>query len=73
MNKRPRPRYKDKNSTQTLREGLEEYYAVNPNLTDPRKLSPEFAQVLLAHDVSQIIFACDTGMYDEIKLLPLTW
>ena len=28
---------------------------------------------MLAHDVSQIIFGCDTGMYDEIKLLPLTW
>lgn len=73
MSKRPCPRYTDKNSTQTLEEGLEEYYAVNPNLTDPRELSPEFAKVMQAHDVSHIIFACDTGMYDEIKLLPLTW
>ncbi len=68
-----RPQYIDKNSVQTVREGLEEYYAVNPNLTDPKELSPEFAKVLLAHDVSHIIFGCDTGMYDEIKLLPLTW
>lgn len=73
MSQCPRPRYKDKLSTQTLQQGLEEYYAVNPNLTDPRKLPPEFAQILLAHDVSHIIYGCDTGMYDELKLLPLIW
>jgi hypothetical protein len=71
MNKRPRPQYTDRNSNQTLREGVEEYYAVNPNITDPRKLPPEFAQILLAHDVSHVVLGCDTDMYDEIKLLPL--
>jgi|SRR5919202_1974912 hypothetical protein len=73
MNQRLRPRYADKTSTQTLREGLEEYYALNPNITDPRQLPPEFAKILLAHDVSHIVYGCDTGMYDELKLLPLTW
>jgi hypothetical protein len=71
MTRRNRPKYTDKNSTQTLRQGLEEYYTVNPNVTDPRKLPPEFAKILLAHDVSHIILGCDTDMYDEIKLLPL--
>jgi hypothetical protein len=65
--------YTNKNSTQTLRQGLEEYYRLNPNLTDPRELPQEFARILLAHDVSHITFGCDTGMYDELKLLPLTW
>lgn len=46
---------------------------MNPNITDPRALPPEFAKILLAHDVSHIIFGCDTGMYDELKILPLTW
>jgi hypothetical protein len=71
MNRRPRPDYTDQNSTQTLRQGLEEYYAVNPNITDPRGLPPEFAKILLAHDVSHVVLGCDTDMYDEIKLLPL--
>ncbi|NER20497.1 MAG: hypothetical protein F6J96_07210 [Symploca sp. SIO1C2] len=71
MNQRSHPHYTDKNSTQTLRQGLEEYYAVNPNITDPRKLSPEFAKILLAHDISHVVLGCETNMYDEIKLLPL--
>lgn len=73
MSQRPRPRYTDKNSTQTLRQGLEEYYDVNPHITDPKKLPPEFAKILLAHDVSHIVYGCDTAMYDELKILPLTW
>lgn len=73
MSKHPRPHYTDKNSTQTLQEGLEEYYALNPNVTDPRELPLEFAKILLAHDVSHIVYGCDTGMYDELKILPLTW
>jgi hypothetical protein len=71
VSQRPRPHYTDKNSTQSLRQGLEEYYAVNPNATNPKELSPEFAKILLAHDVTHIILGCDTDMYDEIKLLPL--
>ncbi len=66
-----RPRYTDKNSTQTLREGLAEYFAVNPNITNPADLPLEFAKILLAHDVTHIILGLDTGMYDELKLLPL--
>ncbi len=73
MSKHSRPVYKNRNSTQTLRQGLEEYYNVNPTVTDPRKLPPDFAKILLAHDVSHIVYGCDTGMYDELKLLPLTW
>lgn len=73
MRQHSRPCYTDKNSTQTLRQGLEEYYAVNPNVTDPQKLPLEFAKILLAHDVSHVVYGCDTGMYDELKILPLTW
>lgn len=67
------PHYASKNSTQTLREGLEEYYALNPHLTSPDTQPPEFAKVLLAHDVGHVIYGCDTGMYDELKILPLFW
>jgi len=68
-----RPDYKDKNSTQTLREGLREYYALNPHVTPPETQPPEFAKILLAHDVGHVIYGCDTGMYDELKILPLFW
>ena len=73
MNKRCHPQYIDKHSTQTLQQGLEEYYRTNPGITDPRKLPPEFLQILLAHDVCHVVLACDTHMYDEIKLLPLSF
>lgn len=68
-----RPHYTDKASTQTLREGLAEYYALNPHITPPETQPPEFAKILLAHDVGHVIYGCDTGMYDELKILPLFW
>lgn len=68
-----RPRYTDKNSTQTFHEGLEEYYAVNSDFTHPNKMPPDFAKIMLAHDASHVIYGCDTDMYDELKILPLTF
>lgn len=73
MTQRTRPQYTDKNSTQTLQQGIEEYYAANPNITNPSKMPPDFARILFAHDVSHVVFGCDTDMYDELKLLPLTF
>jgi hypothetical protein len=67
------PRYMDKQSTQTLQEGLVEYYALNPHVTDPATQPSEFAKILLAHDVGHVIYGCDTGMHDELKILPLFW
>jgi hypothetical protein len=60
-------------STQSLREGLTEYYAFNPHVTPPETQPAEFARILLAHDVLHVIYGLDTGMYDELKLLPLSW
>jgi hypothetical protein len=68
-----KPRYLDKNSTQTLQEGLAEYYAFNPHVTSPETQQPEFAKVLQSHDIGHVVYGCDTGMYDELKLLPLFW
>jgi hypothetical protein len=68
-----KPRYLDKNSTQTLQEGLAEYYALNPHVTLPATQQPEFAKVLQSHDIGHVVYGCDTGMYDELKLLPLFW
>ncbi|MBD3887603.1 hypothetical protein IFO70_39385 [Phormidium tenue FACHB-886] len=68
-----RPRYTDKASTQTLREGLAEYYALNPHITDPAIQPSDFAKILRAHDVGHVIYGCDTGMFDELRILPLFW
>lgn len=67
------PKYINKHSIQTLQQGLEEYYEINSSITDPRELPPEFGQILLAHDVAHVVLGCDTNMYDEIKLLPLSF
>jgi hypothetical protein len=67
------PHYLDKASTQTIREGLAEYYALNPHVTQPETQPAEFAKILLAHDVLHVIYGLDTGMYDELKLLPISW
>jgi hypothetical protein len=67
------PQYMDKASTQTLREGLAEYYVLNPHVTPPETQPPEFAKILFAHDVGHVIYGCDTGMFDELKILPLFW
>ena len=73
MSDRPRPRYTEKNSTQTLRQGLEEYYAVNSEFSHPSTQPPDFAKIMFAHDASHVIYGCDTDMYDELKILPLTF
>ncbi len=65
--------YLDKDSTQTLREGIAEYYACNPHVTLPDTQPEAFAKVLSAHDTLHVIYGLDTSMYDELKLLPLSW
>jgi hypothetical protein len=68
-----KPHYLDRNSTQTLRAGISEYYACNPHVTNPATQPSEFAQILLAHDARHFIYGCNTGMFDELKILPLFW
>lgn len=73
MIRRSPPKYINKHSTQSLKQGLEEYYEINSSITNPRELPPGFAQILLAHDITHVVLGCDTNMYDEIKLLPLSF
>jgi len=70
---RQRPLYLSKASTQTLREGLAEYYSCNPHITPPETRPADFANILRAHDAGHVIYGCDTGMHDELKILPLFW
>src|SRR5678816_927811 len=59
------PLYARQNSTQTLREALEEYYQLNPNLLDPDKLAAGATILFRRHDVTHVVFGCDTSLRGE--------
>ena len=62
-----RGQYQLQDSTMTLREGLAEYYAVNPGLADPAELEHEpSATFFHRHDSTHVIFGTHTGPSDEV-------
>lgn len=71
-----RCRYQHADSTQTLREGLAEYHAANPNLFDAEELAQdetlgELGKFFAAHDACHVLFGLDTSLPDEA--LADTW
>lgn len=61
-------------STQTLAEGLAEYFAANPLLKRESSVhSPEARQFFRSHDVVHVLYGCGTTMPDEavVKLASL--
>jgi hypothetical protein len=58
-------RYTQQDSSQTLAEGLAEYRALNPQLADLRRMSPEASQFFRCHDVAHVVFGCGTALDDE--------
>lgn len=62
----PRCRYQAQDSTQTLAEGLAEYYLINrSNIARPSDLPPESAALFRSHDMCHVIFGLDTTLADE--------
>ena len=57
---RPPPAYLAQDSGQTLREGLAEYYAGDPELLRAEQISRGMRPGLLAHDAAHVVFGCDT-------------
>ena len=57
----------EQNSTQTLLEGLEELYINNPEVAASSKLKGKSFQ---DHDLTHVIFGCDTSIRGEIILKP---
>ena len=55
------------NCTQTLQEGLDELYSQNPDVAATSKLKGKSFQ---DHDVTHVIFGCDTSIRGEIILKP---
>lgn len=50
----------------TLREGLAEYYQVNPGLSDPAKIKDETSATYFRnHDCTHVVFGTHTGLLDE--------
>ena len=59
-------RYQNQASTQTLAEGLAEYYARNAGrVTPPVELPLESAALFRSHDLCHVIFGLDTTLADE--------
>ena len=59
--------YQLADSTLTLREGLLEYYRVNPELIDPSALCDEpSAEFFHNHDCTHVMFGTHTGKLDEV-------
>ena len=69
-----RHRFESQSSSQTLAEGLVEYFAANPLLKrDDDLLSPEAKQFFRSHDTVHVLYGCGTTMPDEavVKLSSL--
>jgi hypothetical protein len=65
--------FESASSTQTLAEGLAEYYAANPALKRGDSLSPEAREFFRCHDAVHVVYGCGTSMPDEaiVKLSSL--
>ena len=58
--------YQQPDSALTLREGLAEYYRVNPGLSEPSKITdPKSASYFHCHDCTHVVFGTHTGPLDE--------
>src|SRR5690348_6351783 len=65
---RSRLDYQKPRSNQTLAEGLREYYARNQNLYEADALNATKRDLFVNHDVSHVVFGCDTTRDDEIVI-----
>jgi hypothetical protein len=72
MSRRPRNaalgllRYQRQDSSQTLADGLEEYYAANlGKVVRPRDLPPESIALFRSHDICHVVFGLNTTLDDE--------
>jgi hypothetical protein len=59
-------KYQHANSTQTLEEGLSEYYASREGLVRGRGLSPAASEFFRCHDAAHVVFGCNTTLVNEL-------
>jgi hypothetical protein len=65
------PRYLSQDCRLTLREGLAEYYAVNPAFSATNGFLGQDERTVRAHDVCHVVFGCTSTSADE--LVVETW
>lgn len=58
-------RYEFQDTTQTLGEGIEEYYGKNTHLSKIRGMSPEAQNFFRCHDAAHVVFGCNTSLPHE--------
>ena len=59
--------YQQPQSLLTLRQGLQEYYAVHENVTPPTEHRPEAAALFRGHDMGHVVFGTTTNLLDEAR------
>jgi hypothetical protein len=55
------------NCSLTLQQGLDEFYANNPEVAATSEMK---GKSFRDHDITHVIFGCDTSIYGEIALKP---
>lgn len=58
--------YQVQHSSQTLAEGIAEYYAVHAEQVRTRQFSAEAEEFYRCHDVAHVLFGCDISLGDEL-------
>lgn len=58
--------YQIQNSSQTLADGIAEYYAVHADHVRTRELTAEAKEFFRCHDVAHVVFGCDISLSDEL-------
>ena len=59
------PAFQDQDSLQSLAQGIDEYFAANPGLSEGRLMSPEAREFFRCHDAAHVVFGCGTTLDDE--------
>jgi hypothetical protein len=52
---------------------MEEYFQANPHITPPNRMREDFGKLLMAHDITHVVFGYDTDMCDEWRLFFFTF
>lgn len=58
--------YQAQHSSQTLADGIAEYYAVHADQIRTRKFSAQAKEFYRCHDVAHVVFGCDITLSDEL-------
>ncbi|AFY55475.1 hypothetical protein Riv7116_2994 [Rivularia sp. PCC 7116] len=64
-------KYQQQESLQTLEEALKEYYSSFNGLITEENTNPKVAKLFRLHDVTHVVFGCDTSIKEET--LTDTW